>query len=143
MDNKVGLAILLGVLGLILGGLIVYAAFPREVIKTTEIEVPVEKIVKVEKVVNITTEVSPDYKAEVVAAYLKEAATDKAMRKCDGEAYDIDEISVKKVYDGFVVKQNSDGDLSTSDVKFKLNFDDGECYRTVTCGLDAENEIFC
>jgi hypothetical protein len=141
MTDKIGLAILLVVLGLLLGGILSYAIFPREVVKTETIEVP--SIVEVEKVVNVTTEVSPDYKAQVVAAYLEEAATDKALRKCDGDAYDIDEISVKRVYEGFVVKQNSDGDISISDVKFKLNFDDGKCYKAVTCGLDAENEIFC
>jgi len=100
---------------------------------------PVIQEVETEKLVEVET----DYKQKVVDALLEEASEDKDFRECDDERFNIDELSVKRVYDGFVLEQDSEGDTSISDVKVKLNYDNGECYRTFVCGLDAESELVC
>jgi len=148
------LATILVIAGLLVGGLFIYGVVPREVVKevTKEVKVPVDKIVEVEKVVNNTVtvevEVETDYKQKVVDALLTEVSADKALRNCSrtrfaSRIYETDEITVKKVYDGFKVTENTDGDLSVSDVNVTLNYDDGKCYRTLTCGLDTEGELVC
>ena len=137
------LATILVIAGLLVGIFGSYALFPRtitkEVVKTITKEVPVTVPVEVEKIV----EVSVDYKQNVVDALLAEIRADKDLRKCKGVKYDVDEISVKRVYDGFKMTEDSDGDISVSNVKIKLNYDDGKCYNTLTCGLDTENELVC
>ena len=104
---------------------------------------PDQPVLTVEKEVVKEVEVATDFKQKVVDALLSEVAKDKALRKCGNTKFDADEISVKKVYDGFSGEENSDGDLSISGVKIKLNYDDGKCYRTLTCGLDSEQELVC
>jgi len=144
MSNSItGLAILLLILGLLVGGSLTYAFIPRTVEKVVEKEVLVDKEVPVETIVEVEKIVTTDYKQNVVDALLAEVNADKALRKCGGVKYDVEEISVKKVYDGFTVTEDSDGDLSVSDVGIKLNYDDGKCYRTLTCGLDIEGELAC
>jgi len=90
-----------------------------------------------------TIEVSPNYKQQVVSALLDEVGKDKSLRYCDDDKYSSSEITLKKVYNGFVLEENNDGDFSISNVQIKLNYDDGKCYRTFTCGLDAESELVC
>ena len=140
MKNLTGLAILLIVLSLLVGGAFVYLAFPREVLKTTTItkEVPVEVRVDVpvEKLITL------DYKQNAVDALITEIARDKDLRECGNDDYDEEEIAVKRIYEGFTLTENDDGDTETSDVRVKLSYDK-ECYRTLTCGLDIENDLSC
>jgi len=133
-----GVLVLLGVIGL-------YRAMPATPTIPKCPTCPECKPVVITENITVekTVEVETDYKQQVVDALLSEVAKDKALRKCGNTKFDADEISVKKVYDGFSVKENSDGDLSISGVKVKLNYDDGKCYRTLTCGLDSENELVC
>jgi len=133
-----GVLLLLGVIGL-------YWAMPATPVIPKCPDIPECKpVVITETVVNETTiEVETDYKQKVVDALLSEVAKDKAFRKCDGMRFDADEITLKKVYPGFTLKENSDEETSISGVKIKLNYDDGKCYRTFTCGLDSEQELSC
>ena len=126
------------VLALLAGGVFSYFLFPQEV--TTEVQVPGPERVVVQNV-TVTEEVDVDYKDRVVDKLLLEVAADKDLRKCGGTRFDADEISVKKVYDGFVLTENEDGDVSVSDVKVKLNYDDGKCYKTFELSLDSDNEL--
>jgi len=95
------------------------------------------------EVKEVSVVVQRDFKQEVVNALVDEISADKDLRTCSGDKYDAEEISVKKVYDGFKFTEDSDGDTSISGVKVKLNYDDGDCYRTLTCGLNAEQELVC
>ena len=135
MKNLTGLAILLLVLGLLVGGLIGGLAFSKTITKTEIEKVPVEKLVEKQVPVN--------YKSEVVDALLVELDRDKDYRECEDDRYKAEEIVLKKVYDGFVLEENSDGDQEISEVQIKLNYDDGKCYRTFTCGLNSEQELVC
>jgi hypothetical protein len=87
--------------------------------------------------------VTTDYKDLVVKALMKEVAKDNDYRECSGHYYDLEEIAVKKVYAGFTLTENSDEDLEISDVQVKLNYDDGDCYKTLTCSLDADKDLSC
>src|SRR3990167_7688207 len=117
MKNIIGLAILLIVLGLLIGGLIGGLAFTKTETKTITKEVPVEKIVEVEKVVE--KQIPVNYKSEVVDALLVEIDRDKDYRQCEDDRYKAEEIVLKKVYDGFVLEENSDGDQEISEVQIK------------------------
>ena len=111
--------------------------------KCPELSCPsVEPVIQTKTIVD-TIEVPVDYKQKVVDALLSEASEDRDFRECNDEKFNIDEISVKRVYDGFVLEQDSEGDTSISDVRVKLNYDNGKCYRTFVCGLDTENELIC
>src|SRR4030042_1196868 len=130
----------------ILGALIVLSAIVLMVaLKPADcpVQLPCPKCEPV--VVNSTIEVqvSPDYKAQVTEALMSEIQADKSYRLCDGDKYDVDEILLKKVYDGFVLTENSDSDLTISDVKVKLDYDQGDCYKTFTCALDYKNDLTC
>jgi len=96
-------------------------------------------------VVNSTVEVSVpvDYQELVADALMAEVSSDKSFRYCDKDLYDLSEITLKKVYDGFQVTENSDGELSVAGVEIKLNYDDGDCYQTFNCGLNTEQELEC
>ena len=133
-----GVLLLLGVIGL-------YWAMPATPVIPKCPDIPECKpVVITETVVNETTiEVESDYKQQVVDALLSEVGKDKAFRICNKQKYDADEITLKKVYPGFTLKENSDEETSISGVKIKLNYDDGKCYRTFTCGLDSEQELSC
>ena len=102
---------------------------------------PVVTTEEVEVIKEIETET--DYKQKVVDALLGEVSKDKELRKCGGRKFDAEEISVKRIYDGFTLEESSDGDLEISGVKIKLSYDNGDCYKTLTCGLNAENELVC
>lgn len=137
MSNKIGLAILLGIIGLLVGGIFMYAVFPREVTITKE--VPVEKVVTQE----VVKEVIRDYKQEVVDNLLSQVSKDKDFRECQNIFYDTDEIVLKKVYNGFVYTALPNGDEKITDVKIALDFDGGKCVKTFTCSLDVDNKLSC
>jgi len=94
-----------------------------------KVEVSVEKVI--------------DYKQTVVNALIEELSEDKTLRTCEDIKFDADEIAVKRVYDGYTAKENTDGEGTIAGVKIKLNYDDGKCYKTLTCGLDENNELVC
>ncbi len=143
MKNLTGLAILLIVLGLFVGGLIGGLAFTKTETKTITEKVPVEKIVEVPVEKIVEKQIPVNYKSEVVDALLVEIDRDKDYRECGDDRYKAEEVVLKKVYDGFTLTENSDGDLEISEVQIKLNYDDGKCYRTFTCGLNSELELIC
>ena len=141
-ETKTSLIILLVVLGLVIGGLLTFALIPRTIVKTEIQEKSVlgpERVV--EKLVNV--EVAPNYKQQVIDALVDDLVSNSDNRYCDGERYKASEILIKKIYDGFTLVENSDGDLEISDVQIKLNFDGGECYETLTCSLDADKNLDC
>ena len=137
-------ATILGVLT-VLGIIWVLAVMPEtpKIPKCPDLSCP-EPIVTTETVEVIKeVEVTPDYKQQVVDALLDEVSKDKSLRYCDDDKYSSSEITLKKVYNGFTLTEDSDGDTSISDVQIKLNYDEGKCYRTFVCGLDTENELVC
>ena len=146
MENKT-----LGIVTTVLGVLILLSTLyiagtqlnKSDLPKCPDLKCPEPVIQTVTETVTEEVEVQTDYKQNVVDALLSEVAKDKALRKCDGVKYDEEEIAVKKVYPGFVVEENSDEEVTVSGVKIKLNYDDGKCYRTLFCGLDAEEELSC
>lgn len=105
------------------------------------LEVP-EPVV-VTEFVDVEVPVAVDYKQLVVSALLEEASSDKDYRKCDRHGYDMDEITLKKVYEGFTLVEDGDDDLTISDVSIKLNYDEGDCYKKFVCSLDADNDLEC
>jgi len=141
----------LGIVATILGVLVLLSVFyvigtqlrKSDIPKCPDLSCPEPVVITETETIEKAVEVETDFKQKVVDALLSEVTKDKALRKCSGSEFDADEITVKKVYDGFSVAENSDGDLSISNVKIKLNYDDGKCYRTLTCGLDSEQELVC
>ena len=146
-NNFVLLASLIGVLGLLLGSLIGANLFAvtKEVIveKIKEVavpgpvqiqEVPVEKIVEkiVEKTVNV--EVEKDYAGQAIATLL-ENLEEEDLDECDGDQYDLDQITVSKAYPEFSYKLLDEDDEKyeiTAKVKFKYKQSDvKQCYDTL------------
>ena len=97
MANNMSTLFVLGIVALLVGGVLGAFLFPQTEVKTET------KTQYVDRVVNQTVEVEvpTDYKQDVVDALLAEVSADKDLRKCGSVKYDVDEISVKKVYDGF------------------------------------------
>jgi len=137
-------AVILGVLMCILTGIILFnmPSMPK-IPKCPDCKCPEPVVINNTETIVQEVEVEPDFKQKVVEALLSEVSKDKDFRECDEERFKTEEISVKRVYSGFTLEENSDGDLSISDVQIKLNYDNGECYRTFVCGLDIENELVC
>lgn len=138
-NSGMGLAISLLIVGLLLGGIVGHLVYPREVTKETIKEVPIDKIVEVEKIV----EKSINYKQLVVDALVSEIAKDKDLRMCREDKFNAEDISVRKISDGFLVTEDINGDLSISNVEVKLLYsdDDGNCYNTLICELNTDNEL--
>lgn len=133
-----GALVLLGVIGL-------YVRMPEtpEIPKCPDLICPEPSITTEEIEVIKEVEVTPDYKQKVVDALMEDLKGNSELRYCDDEKYKASEIKVKRLYYGYTLTENGDGDTAISDVKIKLNFDDGECYKTLNCGLDTEQELNC
>jgi len=143
-SSIVAAAVILGILAVVLTGIVLFYMPATPVIpKCPDCSLKCPGPVVINNTVTEEIEVTPDYKQKVVDALLSEVSKDRDFRECDEDRYKADEISVKRVYDGFVLTEDNEGELSTSDVRVKLNYDDGKCYRTFTCGLDQEQELSC
>ena len=129
-------AVILGLL-IVVGVVVVVANLPQTPV------IPECKPVVVTNTTLVPVEVDTDYKNLVVEALLKEVKSDKDFRECGGHTYDLEEIAVKKVYPGFILEENSEEELSISEVRVKLNYDNGDCYETFTCSLDEEKDLNC
>lgn len=142
-NNFLLLASLIGILGLLIGGLFGANLFP--VTKTVEVEkikevavpgpvqikeVPIEKIV--EKTVEV--QVEKDYAGQAIATLL-ENLEDEDLDECDGDSYDLDQITVSKAYPEFAYKLLDEDDEKyeiTAKVKLKYKQDDvKQCYDTL------------
>ena len=132
---------------LLIGGIFGYVIMPTKEVQIASNcpEIPACNPVIVEKniSVDVPVEIEPDYSAKVVDALIDEVSSDKDFRYCDRHKYSADEISVKKVYDGFTYTVDDEDDWEISGVKVKLNYDDGDCYRTFVCELNSEDDFSC
>jgi len=146
MENKSILTavVILGIV-LVLGFIVTLMSLPEppKIPKCPDCNLTCPEPVIQEKEVIKEVEVAPDYKQKVVNALLEDIKNNSDYRYCDDEKYKASEIKVKRIYNGFTLSENSDGDTEISDVQIKLSYDDGKCYRTLTCGLDEENELSC
>jgi len=125
MEFNTSLAVLLGVL-LLMGGFAIGIAINKEKIVEVEKTVPVEKIVEVEKIVNVEVP-GPSLLDKAVSDFMKaiELEEDEAGNEItlmDDYNVDFDEISVKKIYDEYVIVH--DGDKSSIEFSIKLKFDE-------------------
>lgn len=113
--------------------------------KCPSLTCPEQPVVVQEKEVvkEVEVEVQVDYKDKVVSALVEEIKSDKALRRCDDVKYSSEEIEVKKVYSGFVVEEDNEDEVFVSDVRVKLNYDKGKCYRTLICELDSDSNLYC
>ena len=118
-------------LGLILAlslGLFAGASFfpkTNEVIveKNVSVEVPVETIVEVEKVI----EVEKDYVADAVAKFMKAVEDEEYESENDVDVlknYDIEEVSIRKIYKDYNVSINKDKTIVNFNIKLKFDEDD-------------------
>lgn len=132
------------IVALIIGGSLTYWIMPEKV--NTEIQikqVPVEVIKEVPIEVIKEVPVEKDFKklvTEKLAADLKENSD---YRECDSDVYRASEVAVYKVYDGFIVNNDNKGDLSITNIEVRLNFDQGECFRTLVCQLNSDEQLSC
>ena len=134
--SKAWMATVFAIIGLLVGGLLTYAVFPKEVIKEVPKEVPKEVIkeVPVEIIKEIPLDATVTYLDAAIAAFIDEGLEDLA--ECGTEEYDEDQIVVKKVYDDWSVVFGEDrhGDPQYSvDFNTKLKFLDNDieekCYK--------------
>lgn len=94
------------------------------------IEVPGETIYEntiVEKVVNVSVDSTPDYLGDAMAFFLEELEDEEDFERalrCDGQAYDFDDIEVSRVYDEYSL--NFDDDELFVDFKVKLRYDEDD-----------------
>jgi len=163
--NNTWAIICLAVLTFLVGGLLTYAAFPREVIteklvdkpviteKLVYVDKPVEVVKTVEVVKEVAKEVPMDLEATFLEPAIKEFMTEvedeDSYLVCDEEEYDFDDIAVKKIYDGYSVSIDDakDGEYTVS-FTVKLKYLDGDveekCYNTfdveVTYPKDNDDE---
>ena len=143
-SSIVAAAVILGILAVVLTGIVLFYMPATPVIpKCPDCIIPECKPVIQTETITQEIEVTPDYKQKVVDALISEVSKDRDFRMCDDDKYSSDEISVKRVYDGFVLTEDNEDETSISDVRVKLNYDDGKCYRTFTCELDSEEELSC
>jgi hypothetical protein len=143
-SSIVAAAVILGILAVVLTGVILFSMPAAPVIpKCPACSLTCPEPVVINNTVTEEIEVTPDYKQKVVDALLSEVSKDRDFRECDEDRYKADEISVKRVYDGFVLTEDNEDETSISNVSVKLNYDEGDCYRTFTCGLDSEQELSC
>ena len=136
--NGYGVATIIAIIALIVGGLLTYGLFPKTIVteKIITKEVPVQKEVVVEK------EVVKEIPLDIQATYLDSAVADftaeidnleDELSECDEYDFDEDEIEVRKVYDGWNVLIDDEDYSVTFDAKLKYDNDDEEkCYRDVS-----------
>jgi hypothetical protein len=139
-------------LAALVGGLVTKVAFPTvETVTNTKIqtiEVPAEpivteKIVTVEVPVEVVKEVQVVKDLDLAATFLtpakeefmNEVADDDDYLVCGGEEYDVDNVKISKIYDGYSVKVDdiSDNEYTVA-FKVKLKYLDADveekCYNT-------------
>ena len=126
-SNKLGLFLTIAIIAVLFGGLATFALFPRTTTETVEVPVEVPGICDVSEVCEAceTCEATPFTMLDDAVDELLFYLDDEDMLECDGE-YNLDEVTVSKVYDEFKVKYLDDDEyLVTGSVK--LNFkEDGE-----------------
>ncbi len=149
-NNSIGLAILIGLLALLVGGIVSYTAFPQT-IETEVIKEVAGPTVEVEKVVETEVEVIKEVPVDVKALYFDEALDEffdyidddnESLKVCNNVTYDIDQIDVKKIY-LYGVSFDSDGDYAVfGDVKLKyLDADTEEkCYQTYDFNVEYDED---
>jgi hypothetical protein len=137
MSNNNALLAVLIISSLLLGGLVAFAAFPRTVTEKVNVPGPVVK-----EVVNQTVEkIVVQDKSEVLLAdakseYLAELKDDDDYLICDGEQYDLDQVTFRDVKDLQVSTDTSDRKDTVTTVSYEqpLKFSDkdveSKCYRT-------------
>jgi hypothetical protein len=155
MEKQNTLAIIaLLVCAVVLGGIVTYVAFPKvnTVVQTKVVEVPsaplvTEKVVfvnvtkEVIKNVEVPVDVPMDLEATFLAPakekFLDEIEDDSdEYLSCGGDEYDIDDIRISKVYDGYnvVIDDASDNEY-TVNFKAKLKYLDSDveekCYNVL------------
>ena len=120
MVRSTGTVVTVAIFVLLVGMLVSYALFPREVevVKTITEKVPVE----VEKIVEL--KVVEDIKEAYLLQAIQDVLTDlddDDLFECNGDDYDLDEVNVNKIYDAFSVTYLDDDKYEVSG-KVRLNF---------------------
>lgn len=141
METKAVLAaIAIGVLCLILGAVVGEVYGSTEVVTETVTEfvnVSVEKLVEVEVP-------SADTSLIVLAAvddFMSEVEDDDDLQECNGNSYDMDEISVIKVYDSYSI--SVEDDEQTVDFSVRLKYDEEDersCRNTYDVSVFYEDD---
>lgn len=132
------------VVALILGGFLVYAFTPEKVRVETKTETEIVEVpVEVTKEVIKEVPVERDFKKLVTEKLVADLKENSDYRECDNDVYRASEVAVFKVYDGFIVNNDNKGDLSITNIEVRLNFDDGECFETLTCQLNSDEQLSC
>lgn len=151
MSNKnsvTGLIILCLLAGAMVGAIISYSAFPRtDDTKVAELSKIIDQIdaenrelqlaiyklesrpaEKIIETVNVTNEIPLDIRGTYLNPTIAEVIDyldDEELLKCDGDEYDLDEITVSRVYNEFKVEY-SDIDEYTVSGEIKLSFKQDE-----------------
>lgn len=119
---------------LFLGILAGYFIFPSETITKVEIkEVPV----------NVTKEVIKEVPSDTmlldlaVKDFMKEVNDDDDLLECNGNEYDLDEISISRIYDDYTIAYEDED--YTLDFNIKLKYDEDS---ERSCRNDFEVSVF-
>ena len=150
-ENKKNLTWLWIVIALIVGGLLVFALFPRTVTveKTITKEVEVPKIVEVEKIVYLNSTETTEVPLDVKATYLDPAIDElfnyldeEDLTECNGENYDLDQIKVSRYYNDWKVEFGKDDYTVIYQIKLKYLDTDTEekCYLTLNPSVYYEED---
>jgi hypothetical protein len=130
MEKNIGwLLTVIAVFGLLIGGLVGYNMAPTKVITETQTEI-VYQNVSVDKLVEILTSDISIYLTNAVEDFL-EYVDDEDKTRCGGDRYDIDEISISRVYDGYTVMIDEDDYQVDFKVRLKYDEDDERSCRKI------------
>jgi hypothetical protein len=146
------LATLIAIVGLLVGGVLTYAVFPREVTitkeVTKEVQVPVEVIkeVPVEVVKEVPSKLTAyrdDAIKEVIRVLDEEDFEEYA--ECDGVLYDTDQIKLSRSYDDFsITNEDTKDGIYTVEGTARLKYLDEDvnekCYNTLVFSVGYEDE---
>ena len=136
MTNTNNLMIVLFFSALLLGGCVgaIYSPLKEEVVVEKVITNDVIKEVEVVKVVEVIAEAETIVLEDAVAEVIN-YLDDEDLLICDLDEYDIDEVSVSKIYDEYSIDYDEDEQTITLSIKVKFDEDDEKSCRDI---IDAE-----
>lgn len=99
-----GLASLIAVVCLLVGGIVGYCLMPDKIVEryyNDTVQVPVEKIVEVN--ISVPLDIREAYLNKAVGDFMEYVDDNDYMKECGSETYDMNQIVTSKVGNGFTV----------------------------------------
>ena len=131
--NISGLAIILVILCLIVGGTAGYVMKDAKIVyedRIVEVPTEVEVVKEIETIVEVSTIDTQPLLDTAVADFLKEVEDEKDLQYCDEDRYDEDQIKVRDIDEEYSINYDEDGYAVVFEIELKYLDKDVEekCY---------------